>query len=158
VSNRGEHKRHWLPCFAEGSRSPCGVQCKGFVVQDIRPDQARQVRRSIEKFSQSGLFVGTYLIIHNREGYNLDFHREIPISWRTVQQVATSEWQIGAFFKPVLPLPKNSRNRFGGESERSCPELDLSNRFGKSGVTCRRLYIGEAYGPGDRCLRRSVEV
>jgi len=57
-----------LLVLSEGSRLPCAVQCKGFVVQDIGPDQTRQVRASIEKFSQSKVLVDIYLVVHNRGG------------------------------------------------------------------------------------------
>ena len=66
-----------LLVFSEGSRLPCAVQCKGFVVQDVGPDQTRQARASIEKFSQSGVLVDTYIVVHNRGGSNLEFRREV---------------------------------------------------------------------------------
>jgi hypothetical protein len=68
-----------LLVFVEGARFPCAAQCKGFVVQDIGPDQTRQTCNSIEHFRLSGTLVDTYLVIHNREGKDPDFRREVNL-------------------------------------------------------------------------------
>src|SRR5262249_20173804 len=52
---------------------PCAVQCKGFSVQAIGDDQIRQTLDSIEAFRSSGVKVGTYLVVHNRDGKNQKF-------------------------------------------------------------------------------------
>ena len=75
-----------LLVLSEVSRLPCAVQCKGFVVQDIGPDQTLQVRRSVQKFSQSGLLVDTYLVLHNRSGSNPEFRREITSMLQQIEE------------------------------------------------------------------------
>lgn len=66
-----------LLVLVEGSRLPCAVQCKGFIVQDIGPDQTRQVLNSIETFRQSQTQVDSYIVLHNRSGQNLQFRSQV---------------------------------------------------------------------------------
>lgn len=74
-----------LLVFVEGSRLPCAVQCKGFVVQDIGPDQTRQVLDSITTFRKSGTQVDTYIVVHNRGGQNLQFRSQITAQLREIE-------------------------------------------------------------------------
>ncbi len=66
-----------LLVWSENAPFPCAVQCKGFAVQDLGPDQLRQIRTSIGSFVRSRVRVHTYLVIHNREGRNREYRQEI---------------------------------------------------------------------------------
>jgi hypothetical protein len=63
--------------WSDSGPFPCAVQCKGFAVQNVGPDQFLQVRSSIEKFRQSGVRADTYLVIHNRDGKNVGFRKDV---------------------------------------------------------------------------------
>ena len=57
-----------LLVWADSGPFPCGVQCKGFQVQELGDDQIRQVIKSIKAFRESDAVCDTYLLIHNRDG------------------------------------------------------------------------------------------
>ncbi|MBA4072711.1 MAG: hypothetical protein C0497_12875 [Gemmatimonas sp.] len=47
---------------------PTVVQCKGWHVQDIGTDQARQVDDSVQSFLDSGVSCEHFVVVHNRDG------------------------------------------------------------------------------------------
>ncbi|MBI2424283.1 MAG: hypothetical protein HYV27_15735 [Candidatus Hydrogenedentes bacterium] len=55
-----------LQAIASG-RLECVVQCKGFEVESIGPEQIRQMVNSIEKFRASNVRCNSYVLIYNRD-------------------------------------------------------------------------------------------
>jgi hypothetical protein len=53
---------------------PCGIQCKGFEVQELGDDQIRSVLKSIESFRKSDACCDVYLVVHNRDARNKNFN------------------------------------------------------------------------------------
>ena len=66
-----------LLVWADSGPFPCGVQCKGFQVQELGDDQIRQVIKSIKAFRESDVVCDTYLLIHNHDGKNRKFNDTI---------------------------------------------------------------------------------
>lgn len=66
-----------LLVWVDSKPFPCGVQCKGFQVQELGDDQIRQVIKSIEDFRKSDVVCDTYIVIHNRDGKNRKFNDTI---------------------------------------------------------------------------------
>lgn len=56
---------------------PVVVQCKGFVEQEVGPDQARQVEESIDRFAASDVEADLYLVVHNRDGRSEAFKTRV---------------------------------------------------------------------------------
>jgi len=57
----------------EGS-FPCVIQCKGFEVQMLGDPQLAQIRKSVSKFRKSGHHCDEYVLVHNRDGRDREFH------------------------------------------------------------------------------------
>ena len=55
------------------------VQCKGFKVgeHEIGPSQIMQCISSINAFKKSGIKAKKYLLVHNRDGRNLEFREKV---------------------------------------------------------------------------------
>jgi hypothetical protein len=76
-------RREWdakgidLAVWADQAPLPVAVQCKGFAVQEVGPDQLRQTLSSIEAFARSGISCQMYLMVHNRDGRNREFAQAI---------------------------------------------------------------------------------
>ena len=76
-------KGHWdrlgIDLFTEPTHQPiaCCVQCKGFAVQHLGPEQYRQILDSIKKFQESTIRCSNYLIIHNRDARLPEYEQKV---------------------------------------------------------------------------------
>ena len=57
----------------EEPRLACVVQCKGFHVQELGPQQTRQALDSIDRFQRSDVSAECFILVHNRDGRSSDF-------------------------------------------------------------------------------------
>jgi hypothetical protein len=55
----------------------CVVQCKGYIVRELRRKQLYEARKSINSFKDSGEKAKNYIFLHNRDRRWRDFHSEI---------------------------------------------------------------------------------
>lgn len=69
----------------------CAVQCKGFEVEFLGPDQQRQIEKSIDSFKKSGERCALYLVVHNRDGRNAEFRANINSKLRELVEIGSAE-------------------------------------------------------------------
>lgn len=69
----------------------CVVQCKGFKVQQLGADQARQAEESIERFKASDSRTKTYLLVHNRDGRDRQFATRVSQALAVLVQSGKAE-------------------------------------------------------------------
>jgi hypothetical protein len=151
------------------------VQCKGFKVQEIGPDQYRQIRESIQTFISSDLTATTYIVVHNRDSRRRDLVAEIEELLREIvskgkateaflwprQQIVTAAFQrmetllCDALRKNSTDLAEHFKGlfRFSDPYVDHVPVTERTLTF-RRGAACE---IGGLSGPVLRDPRAAIE-
>lgn len=72
ASPRGYWDRRGIDLITDVETFPvrCCVQCKGFAVPFLGPEQYQKMAKSIQAFRRSALQTDRYILVHNRDGRN----------------------------------------------------------------------------------------
>lgn len=99
------------------------VQCKGFDAgtTELGPSQIKQCKRSINKFQESGLATDHYLIIHNRDGRDRRFAKEVSDELKRLTKSGAARsaelWDRRVFvFNAFEAMFKNLRSALAKEA------------------------------------------
>lgn len=125
---------------SDGSHFKCVVQCKGYEVWSLGPEQIRDALDSVEKFHKSHFTCNTYLFVHNREGRDHDYRNAIFKALADLEASGKAEnvelWSIDKLLENCEAIFREQINcAIRGYSRRTLETLRSTFRFASTFVS-----------------------